>query len=70
MQFLDRFLVRDEMEITYTPGEFVEHRLSEIVSEIVDNNEKYVEYSELRNKLDRALDIYKERTVWGWKQKK
>lgn len=70
MQFLDRFLVRDEMEITYTPGKFVEHRLSEIVSEIVDNNEKYVEYSELRNKLDRALDIYKERTIWGWKQKK
>ncbi len=69
MQFLDRFLVRDEIEVTYTPGEFVENKLKEIVSGIVDNNETSVEYSKLRNNLDRALDIYKQRTVWGWKQK-
>lgn len=67
MQFLDIFLVREEIKVTYTEGEFVKNRLREIVSNIISNNK---ENKDLEDKLNKALDIYNERTIWGLKLKK
>lgn len=66
MPFLDKFIEREEIDINYTQGSFVENKLREVVSNIIFNNKGN---KCLKDKLDKALELYSERTIPGKSKK-